>query len=161
MKNSPILFVVVFVLSFGCDPRNLGPVGEVFGDELYWKLNAYAVNGANVPVEQAGNFSFLSFTSGNKDVAGHDLETFNFFDSNLNPTASRDLKTVSVESNKQRTIGTYIKKTESGFRFLKATVYYVKKTGVVNRLEISNLMDNKYELKNDTVRYTYFQVAKF
>ncbi len=162
MKSSSLIFIGISFVVSSCNPRNLGPVGDVFHEELYWKLNAFAVKGNLKPVEQADGFAFLSFTTGNKDVAGHELETFNFFDSNLNPTTYQDVKTISWDVNGQeRTIGTYIKKTESGLKFFKATVYFVPKNAKVTRLELSNLMDYKYDEKNDTIRYTYSPVAKF
>ncbi len=162
MKKIGITFTFcsILLLLASCKPKMSGPVGDIFALEYYWELEAYLIRENPQPLTLADRYHFLSFP----DNLNKRKEEFYFWDSKKKKTMSWQNQNISFDVDRHRTVGTYIKKTEDG-KYFKAVVITERpapsQTSEVKRLEISNLMDESYQNKNDTIRFIYKPIEKF
>ncbi|HEV7381824.1 MAG TPA: hypothetical protein VGN64_18635 [Dyadobacter sp.] len=150
-----VIICLVLALT-SCKPKMAGPVGPIFSYERYWELSAYSSKGKHRPLTEASNVHYLSFAN---NSATND-ELMDFFDIDKNKVKTWENTNESFDVNRWRTIGTYIKKTNSG-KYFKATVFVENSTGEVYELRLSNAMDTAYKTEHDTLLYTYKPVAGF
>lgn len=155
MKTAFPLFLLILFCA-GCEPRMSGPVGNIFLDEHYWKLDAFLIREIVQPIDSADQVRYLTFPN---DPEG-DVPKFDFWNSRKEPTFSWNAEHVFFDVDKHRTMGTYIKSVDYR-KVFRVTVTIDKETRLATKLELSNLMEGEYQSKNDTIRYFYLPTEKF